>query len=190
MIANPEYALYGDQMALVCPRCFTPLDARLGYDFVAKQHAHDWNQDVAVQEIWQMITSYEQFLPATMRLKTRRSRKHGLRMNIARLLDLLLQAEQPNDLRPIDVFDSPYFPSPAKLGLATRHLTQPLHICHLVERRRARAIVVSLLEGSYEAFGFGESLALLHRIRELMYRETFDWFERCVLDIARLALPI
>ena len=190
MIANPEYALYGDQMALVCPRCFTPLDARLGYDFVANQHAHDWNQDVAVQEIWQKITFYEQFLLATMRLKTRRSRKHGLRRNIAGLLDLLLQAEQHNDLRPIDVFDSPYFPSPAKLGFATRHLKQPFHICHLVERRKALAIVICMLEDTADAFGFEEGPAPMHQVRELMHRDTYDRFERLILDIARLALPI
>lgn len=69
------------------------------------------------------------------------------------MLDLLLSAEKPNDLRPIDVLDSAYFPSPAKLGFATRQLAQPFHICHLVERRKALAIVICMLEDNVDAFG-------------------------------------
>ena len=36
---KPDYAMYGKNMALVCPSCFTPIDACLGYDFVTNQHA-------------------------------------------------------------------------------------------------------------------------------------------------------
>lgn len=189
-VKHADYALYRDQMALICPRCFTPLDARLGYDFVANQHAHVWNSDATLQIVWDQIITYEQFFLNVMRQRAGRSKKQRLFAEIHGLLDLLLSAEKPNDLRPVDVLDSAYFPSPAKLGFATRHLAQPFHICHLVERRKALAIVVFLLENKVDAFGFGSGTSPMHRIRELMYRDSYGQFERHILNIARLALPI
>ena len=189
-VGNPDYALYRDQMALICPRCFTPLDARLGYDFVANQHAHDWNDDATLQMVWDQIINYEQFFLKKMRQRAGRSKKQRLITEIHGLLDLLLRAEKPNDLRPVDVLDSAYFPSPAKLGFSTRQLSQPFHICHLVERRKALAIVICMLEDKVDAFGFESGAAPMHRLREFMYRDTYDQFERHILNIARLALPI
>lgn len=190
LVENPDCALYRDQMALICPRCLSPLDARLGYDFAANQHAHDWNGDATLQTVWDQIITYEQFQLKVMRQRAGRTKRQCLVFEFRGLLNLLLSTEKPNDLRPVDVLDSTYFPSPAKLGFATRQLAQPLHICHLVERRKALAIVIFMLEDTVDAFGFDSGSTPLHRLRELMYRDTYDQLERHILNIARLALPI
>ncbi len=125
-----------------------------------------------------------------MKQRTVRSKRQRLVSEFRGLLDLLLSTQKPNDLRPVDVLDSAHFPSPAKLGFATRQLTQPCHICHLVESRKALAIVICMLEDKVEGYGFDSGASPMHRIRELMYRDTFGWFEQHILNIARLALPI
>ena len=58
-VISPDYAMYKDQLALVCPHCFTPLDGRLGYDFVSNEDAHCWNGDDVVQAVWERIVQYE-----------------------------------------------------------------------------------------------------------------------------------
>ncbi len=83
-----------------------------------------------------------------------------------------------------------FLPSPAKLGFKTRQLTQPFPICHLVERRKALAIVIFMLEDRAEVYGFDSGASLMHRIRELMYRNTYSRIEQHILNIAKLALPI
>ena len=189
-VAGPEYALYRDQMALICPHCFTPLDGRLGYDFVTNKTAHAWNSNQTVRLVWDRIVTYEQFLLDVVKQRVKRTKKQRIFSEVSELLDLLLYAEKPNYLRPVDVFDSAFFPSPRKLGLPTRRLTRPFHICHLVERRKALAVVISILEDTPELFGFETSVPSMQRVRELMYRETYNRFERHVLNIAKLALPI
>lgn len=163
-----------------CQNCYhfvTPLDARLGYDFVANQHAHDWNDDATLQTVWDQIINDEQFFLKKMRQRAGRSKKQRLITEIHGLLDLLLSAEKPNDLRPVDVLDSAYFPSPAKRGFSTRQLVQPFHICHLVERRKALAIVICMLEDKVDAFGFESGATPMHRLREFMYRDTYCRFK-------------
>lgn len=132
-VVRPDHAMYKDQMALVCPHSFTPLDGRLGYDFVANEDAHRY--------------------------------------------------------RSVDLFDSPYFPSPTRLGLATRHLNHPFYICQLVERRKTLAIIICIFADASEIFGFDPSLPPIQRIRELLDKPTYNRFERHILNIARYALP-
>ena len=126
----------------------------------------------------------------TIGLRTKRSKGRRALAEISELLDLLLHAEPPSDLRPLDMFDSGYFPSLTKLGDATRHLKHPFHICHLVERRKAIAIFISMLDDSSDTFGFAQGVTPMHRIREIMVRDTYNRFERHILNIANIALPL
>ncbi|SMR70836.1 hypothetical protein SAMN04488030_0451 [Aliiroseovarius halocynthiae] len=153
-VGNSDYALYRDQVALICPHCFTPLDARLGYNFVANLHAQGWNDDATIQLVWDQIITYEQFSLNAMRQRAGRSEKQHLFTEIHGLLNLLLGAEKPNDLRPVEMLDSACFTSPAKLGFSIRQLAQPFRIYHLMERRKALAIVICVLEDKVDAFGF------------------------------------
>ncbi len=189
-VASPDYALYRDQMALICPYCHTPLDGRLGYDFVSDKHAHDWNTDPVLHTAWNTIAKYEQFFLKIIKRRAGRSKGRRIVSEFSALLDHLLQAESPNHLRPVDMFNCAYFPSIARLGLATRHLQHPFHVCHLVERRKALAIMIGMLEGTSDAFDFEEGATPLHRIRELMSRHSYNRLERHILNIARLALPM
>ena len=65
-------------------------------------------------------------------------------------MDSVLHADAPNRLRPLDLYESPYFPAPPKLSGATRHLKHPYRAAHLVERRKALALLISLLEGEID----------------------------------------
>ncbi len=137
-----------------------------------------------------MIAKYEQFFLNVVKGRAGRSKGQRILSEFSALLDLLLQAESPNHLRPIDMFNSTYFPSITKLGFATRHLQHPFHVCHLVERRKALAIAISILEDASNVFGFENGATPLHRIRELMSRHySYNRLERHILNIARLALP-
>ncbi len=189
-VVCPDYAIYGRQMALICPTCQTPLDARFGYDGVSDAHGQRWNMDDQIKTAWRILIRYERHFRSVLKQRTATSKKKDIQNEILSLLDLLLHAEKPNTRRLVDLMESPYFPVHSKLGYPTRHLKQPFRVCHLIERRKALAIVICLLEDRFEPFGFDASHRPLHDIRDLMYRDRYDQFERHIFNIARLALPI
>lgn len=82
------------------------------------------------------------------------------------------------------MLSSAHFPAPAKLGRATRHLRHPFHACSLVERRKALAILIALLEDCFNELSFGPAERAL---RALTSVETYDDVQRHLLEIARLA---
>lgn len=136
------------------------------------------------------ITCYERIFLKALRKRAGHSDVQNIVTGLSELLDLVLHAEKPNDLRPVDMFNSAYFPTLAKLGFATRHLTYPFHICHLIERRKALALIICALEDTSDAFGFERSVPPLRGVRELMSQKTYDRFERHILDVAKHALPV
>ena len=189
-VGTPAYALYGKQMALVCPACCTPLDGRLGYDGVSDRQAAEWNGDSQLGRIWQTLGRYEQYCQSILKLRSIRSKKKRIFTEILSVLNLLTRAEKPNNLRPMDLLESAYFPAHPKLGYRTRHLKQPFRACHLVERRKALAILICLLEDSFAAFGFEPQQRPRLEFRQLMHRDNYERFQRHFLNIARFALPI
>ncbi len=189
-VGTPEYAFYGKQMTLICPACLTPLDGRLGYDGVSDRRAAEWNDDVQLDRVWQTLSRYEQYCQSILKLRSIRSKRKGIFAEILSVLNLLTRAEKPNNLRPMDMLESAYFPAHPKLGYRTRHLKQPFRACHLVERRKALAILICLLEDSFAALGFEAHLRPMLEFRQLMSEDSNDRFERHFLNIARFALPI
>ena len=189
-VGTPEYALYGKRMTLICPACFTPLDGRLGYDGISDRQAAEWNDDAQLGRIWQTLRRYEQYCQSALKLHSAISKKKSIFVEIISMLNLLTCAEEPNDLRPMDLLESAYFPAHPKLGYRTRHLKQPFRACHLVERRKALAILICLLEDAFAAFGFESYRRPMQEFRQLMSGDRCDRFERHFLNIARFALPI
>ena len=187
---TPDYALYGKQMTLICPVCFTPLDGRLGYDGVSDRQAIEWNDDSQLGRVWQTLRRYEQYCQSILKLRSTRSKKKDIVVEILALLNLLTCAEEPNHLRPMDMLESAYFPAHLKLGYRTHHLKRSFRACHLVERRKALAILICLLENSFAAFGFEPCRRPMQEFRQLMSGASYDQFERHFLNIARFALPM
>ncbi len=190
-VERPEAALYGDQVALVCPACATPLDAHFGFDYVSHAHAQHWMRDAEVQQAWHRLIGFErQVLEHLRQPEGQDPAREALAFHaLLGLMDSVLHADAPNSLRPLDLYESPYFPAPPKLSGATRHLKHPYRAAHLVERRKALALLIGLLEGAPQAFGFDPAHTTLRAARELMFPGCYDAFERKLLSLARLSLP-
>jgi hypothetical protein len=185
----PECALYGTQIAFICPTCGAPLDGQLGIDCVTPTRAREMLICPATQSLWRSIIRYEQFLIDTPGKHRRNSKKRKMALIIRSLADMLLHASLGTPFRPIDCFDNRYFNVPRKLGYATRGLGEPFAAAHLVERRKALVVIIATLEDGFERFGFGPHHAFAHHCRDAMTPEDYNSFERKLFDLARLALP-
>lgn len=188
-VTSPDYAMYKDQLALVCPHCFTSLDGRLGYDFVSNEDAHCWNGDDVVQAVWERIVQYERLFLRAVKSRAGHTKSLHVLLEFSALVDLLLRTQIPDRHRSIDLFASPYLPSPTRLGLATRHLDHPFHICQLVERRKALAIIICMFEDANEMFRLDPCFPPMQLIREHLDKPTYNQFVRHILNITRYALP-
>ncbi len=125
----PECALYGTQIAFICPTCGAPLDGQLGIDYVAPTRVREMLTCPTTQSLWRSIIRYEQFLISTPGNQRHYSKKRKMALIIKSLADMLLHASLGTSFRPLDCFDNRYFNAPRKLGFATRDLREPFAPC-------------------------------------------------------------
>ncbi|WP_254054620.1 hypothetical protein [Roseovarius sp. EL26] len=189
----PDCALYGTQIAFVCPKCGAPLDAQLGLDGTTETHARELLQSTTACQIWRQLARIERYMITSMKTKKLGSRAHRKIKILKHLANLLLHSSHISlrefQLRPIDYFSNAYVNAPRKLGLATRHLYEPFPATHLTERRKALLLLFGLLDGGLEQYGFGKQHAPISPLREYMMPSSYQTFERLIFDLARLSLP-